>query len=164
MKKLKILGIVLIVIFAAFAIFYFGIYKNRVLNKHMYRHANPKTYFTELDKVNPSRILYDALSGFYSWDVLPLSDNFKKKFKTRQDLIPEFDLITSISSGYKHRDDEEMILIHAEQLQSIFTDRIYTYYFSFRLNDKRQLDDVKLIREETYFTGTDTVASSRTFD
>ena len=57
-----------------------------------------------------------------------------------------------------------MILIHAEQLQSIFTDRIYTYYFHFRLNEKRQLDDVKLIREETYFTGTDTVASSRTFD
>ena len=152
-KKTRIIVIVVSIIVVAFivgcGIDYF-VCRNRVPSKNerinnmmIYRGS---TNITDEDIMND---IESVLSKYSNWDNLFLSDQFKAKYKNRNDFIDDAWKISKISSGIDETKDSQ-IIIYAEHKVPFWdgdeSDNIATrYVFKYYRNAEGQLDDLELV-------------------
>lgn len=96
-----------------------------------------------------------------NWSKLPLSDNFKSKYNSKDGILAN-DNFDSLDSCTILSSNEEQIVV----LNIGHGYRYDNYYFHYDLNDKNELDDVQLIKTEVtqYAEGlTPTIASEPSY-
>lgn len=87
------------------------------------------------------------------WNKLPLSDNFLKKYKNPKSIIKKYNKYESIDMGIsRDYDSDNVIVIMCTERDDIFSlikgRNITTEYtFEYTVDDKNQLDDLKLLKE-----------------
>lgn len=105
-----------------------------------------------------SRQTYDyssILRGVFEkkdWSELQLSENFKNKYKTKYDITENAGKFVSYDNGSTYENGEELLIISYDKIP-IFdfdgTKSITTwFYFKYKVNDEKLLDDVELVRTE----------------
>lgn len=87
-----------------------------------------------------------------NWDGLALSENFKKKYKSKYDITEHAGRFVSYDAGSTIENGEELIII-SYQTQSLldFDDSEsieYNLYFRYKITDDKLLDDVEFVRME----------------
>lgn len=115
---------------------------------------------TGTDKMSESGIaneLLIALSKHTNWDNLFLSDNFKKKYRSRKNILDDTGSISNISSGLAWRDGDPVVIIYAQKRTHLFdtdeSDNITTeYFFKYVLNDDGEIDDLILLEKRDIYT------------
>ena len=87
------------------------------------------------------------------WNKLPLLDNFLKKYKNPKSIIKKYNKYESIDMGIsRDYDSDNVIVIMCTERDDIFSlikgRNITTEYtFEYTIDDKNQLDDLKLLKE-----------------
>lgn len=99
--------------------------------------------------------LSSALRGCFessNWSTLPLSENFRKKYKTKFDITEYAGRFVRYGNGYKRENGEKMIMIsYIKEKLFDFDDSksiYYNLYFKYKITDDRLLDDVEFVRLE----------------
>ena len=87
-----------------------------------------------------------------NWDNLPLSENFRTKYKTKYDITEYAGRFVSYSCGSAYENDEELfVIIYQKEFLFDFNDtKGYQMflYFRYKTTDDGLLDDVELVRME----------------
>lgn len=112
------------------------------------------------DKMSESNIAHEltlALSRHTNWDNLFLSDNFKKKYKNRENILDDVPHISKVSSGITYQGDDTVVIIFAEKKHRLFdtdgSDDVTTeYYFKYILDDNDEIDDLILLKKQDVYT------------
>ena len=112
------------------------------------------------DKMSDSNIAHEltiALSRHTNWDNLFLSDNFKKKYKSRKNLLDDVRHISKVSSGITYQGDDTVIIIFVEKKHGLFDtdesdDITSEYYFKYILDDNGEIDDLILLKKRDVYT------------
>ncbi|MCR5651397.1 MAG: hypothetical protein K6F86_09485 [Lachnospiraceae bacterium] len=112
------------------------------------------------NKLSRSGIAHEvrlALSKYTNWDNLYLSENFKKKYKNRKNILEDVNNIADVSSGLDIEYGKDVIIIYAEKKSSIFdfdeSDDITTvYYFRYILDEAGEIDDLILLEKYDVYT------------
>lgn len=115
---------------------------------------------TDLNDMDQSLIAGDicaALSKYTNWDNLFLSENFKKKYKNRRNILDDVNNIANIHSGLEYENGEYIVIIFAEKKHGLFdmdeSDDITTeYHFRYILNDSGEIDDLILLKKQDVYT------------
>ena len=104
--------------------------------------------------IDPEMELLHALQWYSNWDHLFLSDNFKNKYKKRQNILNEVDELNSMSVVAVYGDDSRQKLIGISGLKkrNVFemlnpdSVEIYRVYnFKYIVDSNGYLDDVELV-------------------
>ena len=86
------------------------------------------------------------------WDTLPLSDNFRNKYKTKYDITEYAKDFVRYDNGYKTENDEELIIIGYQKEYLFDFDDSKGYqldmYFRYKVTEDGLLDDVEFVRKE----------------
>lgn len=123
-----------------------------LLAKHHEEHQYDENKIAVKRVYDPSSVLHAAIER-KNWDNLALSENFKNKYKTRNDIIPDRSKYTVFSEGYDYVGDKRCIMIVADTPDSIFDpygERSVTtyFYFDYILNSNNEIDDIVLVKTE----------------
>lgn len=87
------------------------------------------------------------------WNKLPLSDNFLKKYKNPKSIIKKYNKYESIDMGISRDYDSDNVIVivctERDDIFSLIKGRNITteYTFEYTIDDKNQLDDLKLLKE-----------------
>ena len=109
--------------------------------------------------IDPEMELLQALQWYRNWDHLFLTDNFKNKFKKRQNILHDVDKLGNMSlvEGYEFDSEKEIIGISGFKRKTVFEMlnpdyiEIYsTYYFRYKVDDNGYLDDVELVGQQDF--------------
>ena len=132
-------------------VFIFLIASYFLLKRHYEQHK------LDINKIS-SRKTTDLMSAFEgcfeskNWDNLPLSENFRKKYKTKYDITEYAGRFVSYDSGSTYENGEELINIgYQKEYFFDFNDtRGYQIdlYFRYKTTVDGMLDDVELVRME----------------
>lgn len=128
----------------------------RLLSNYHEEHKFDENIIESRKSLEPCSILNAAIER-KKWDELALTDNFKNKYKTRDDIIPNRKKYTVFSCGYNFVDGRRCISISADKPGSIFdlygANSITDYfYFDYKLDEKGYLDDITLVKTEKVYT------------
>lgn len=163
MKKLKVLKIIIAIVMLI--VICVNVYNAivRMQEKERYKH----TYIYELaqkissneltvksvDDLETYTIIDLVLSENELWDKLPLSDNFKRKYKKSENIIKKYSSYEYISVGtVKESDKENTIDVYCterDSLTSFMTGKSISteYIFEYKIDSNNQLDDLILLKE-----------------
>ncbi len=138
--------------------------KNQLSEKYIIpdkkeRLQNLKIY-SGVDKPNDDIIASDIEVALYedtNWDNLFLSENFKKKYKDRNEILDDVENIVNISSGTAYEYGDNAVVIYAEKKSDINdtdeSDDITTeYYFRYILDEAGEVDDLILLKKQDIYT------------
>ena len=163
MKKLKVLKIIIaIVMLIVICVNVYNVIV-RMQEKERYKH----TYIYELaQKISSNELIVKNVDdlGIYTiidlvlsenelWDKLPLSDNFKRKYKKSENIIKKYSSYEYISVGtVKESDKENIIDVYCTErdgLTSFMTGKSISteYIFEYKIDSNNQLDDLILLKE-----------------
>ena len=128
--------------------------EERLYNLRVYSGIND---LNELDSSDIANDIHAALEKYTNWDNLFLSENFKKKYKNRRNILDDVDNISAIHSGLDHEFGGDSIVILAEKKHGIFdtdeSDNITTeYHFRYVLNKSGEIDDLVLLKKQDIYT------------
>ena len=132
-------------------IFIFLISSYFLLKRHYEQHR------FDINKISSRKTtdLNSALEGCFvskNWDNLPLSENFRKKYKTKYDITEYAESFVGYGHGSTYENGEELIIIgyQKEYLFDFNDTKGYQMflYFRYKTTDDGLLDDVELVRME----------------
>lgn len=87
------------------------------------------------------------------WDKLPLSENFKNKYRDPKSIIKKYNKYIHVSVGTPDDYDNENVIfvytIEREDIKYFITGKSVStiYYFEYKLDDKNLIDDLILLKE-----------------
>lgn len=121
-----------------------------ILAKHHNEHQYDINKIEARKCYEPNLVLEAAIER-KNWNGLALSENFRNKFKTRENIIPNISKYTSFSAGYSDLDGKRCIVIPADVADTIFDfwggNKVTTlFYFDYVLNANNEIDDVVLLK------------------
>ena len=111
----------------------------------------------DINKVSSRKTtdLGSALRGCFeekNWDNLPLSDNFRNKYKTKFDITEYAGKFVSYSNGSIYENGEELFIIdYQKEFLFDFNDTKgyqIDLYFRYKTTEDGLLDDVEFVRME----------------
>ena len=111
-------------------------------------------------------VLYDKTL----WNKLPLSENFKQKFKLPKSIIKKYDNYNHISSGKSYDFEKNNVVsiycAERENIISMITGKNISteYYFEYIIDKNNQLDDLILLKEVDIDSMTAETYSVREYD
>ena len=161
MKKILfvLLSIIFVIIFFFTRNYY---YKNRVVNQRIYilygYDKNNVPLKKEMGDYYQARILHELLSGYYTWDQLPVTEKFKGKFKNRKNILNEIDQIEYISVRVDDTSEDNILVLSADKKQNFIEEKLFPCetveeFFKFKM-DGDKLDDLELIKKQIVHTPT----------
>ena len=110
------------------------------------------------ESINPEIELLHALEWYGNWDKLFLTDNFKRKFGNRKNIM-NIDNLENHSAFLEtsYIDGEILIGICGDVKKNIFeildpnfTNVSRDYYFRYKVDDNGYLDDVELVGQQDF--------------
>ena len=112
---------------------------------------------SKMSESNTAHEITLALSRHTNWDNLFLSENFKRKYKSRKKLLDDVRHISKVSSGITHQGNDTVVIIFAEKKSGLFdadeSDDVTTeYYFKYILDDNGEIDDLVLLEKRDVYT------------
>lgn len=155
--KNKILKIILAIIILLVSIFLINFFINKYSVPNKEERINDMIIYkgnsllTGEDIANEISIM---LNKYTNWDNLFISENFKKKFKNKKDIIENINEYSSFSVATDYF-DENVVILYGNRKKPIFdndeSDDITTeFYFKYKINNN-EIDDLILIKQnETY--------------
>ena len=149
--KRKVFLILLIIVVLSSFIFF-------KVNKyfHSEKYEIEKGYNMKLTKENSKKLnvfknILLAIENYVSFDDLAVSDNFKKKYKNGNDIIPNKNQYSDFSTGYMTENGKHIISIFADKKETLIdiikdNEPITTmFYFEYKIDDEGLLDDLILV-------------------
>ena len=138
-------GIILLFVFIFVITSYF------LLNNHYEKHR----YDLNKNSLRRTTDYSSVLCGCFEskkWDALPLSDNFRNKYKTKFDITENAKSFVMYENGYKTENGEELIIIgYLKEFLFDFDDskgyRV-NMYFRYKTTENGLLDDVEFVKME----------------
>lgn len=98
-------------------------------------------------------IVSGLLEAERTWNIYPITQHFKDKFKNKYGIIPEMDNIRMVDGGRDTSKDNKLIpLVHCYWKDGYRNDGCIEtiYYFDYKVDENEQLDDLILLRKVDY--------------
>lgn len=137
-----------IIIFFAFI---FIITSYFLLKQHYHKHVYDSNK-TIIRKTTDYSSVLRACFESSKWDTLPLSENFRKKYKTKFDITNNAKNFVRYDNGYKIENGEELIIIGYQKEFFFDFDGSNGYqtdmFFRYKISEDGLLDDVEFVRME----------------
>lgn len=109
--------------------------------------------------IDPEMELLHTLQWYSNWDYLFLTDNFKNKFKKRENILHDIDVLEdmSVCEGYEYNYEGKVIGISGykkknllEMINPNYIGIYRVYFFKYQVDENGYLDDVELVGQQDF--------------